>query len=692
VSGDADVRNELDVLDGPIATFEEGVRQLRALRGGGDSPNGQPGAGTPAPAPPAPAPAPAPSPSPAPVAKDGRYQGGNGKLYVDLRLDAGGSAVVSADVYNNGSTGRQYLASVRSAPGVRIDGPGLQGGASWPAAWQDSTGAVALGSIQVRATAADTITATLRMDKQLAGLQSRKDLVIVAQRSGDELRQLGLEVELEQGVQLPGDVELGGAKHSFRSCLRSAGFAVSDAGSTTTIPTPPGGKWDLSNAYTVLDDLMASTAQASLGAPAWELHALMLGRSSLDGLLGVMFDSGGVLPRQGAAIFVGEIRAKVVAADQDRKIIQTTVHELGHALNLAHRFERVVGRANSTSFMNYDWRYLGGNHRDDFWRSFAFTFDPDELEFLRHGPRQAVMPGTAEFHSINYWADGTGGYSPYVPERPVPGFSLTLTPPPAGTVFAFGAPVFLEVALENKSTQSINFPAQVLDPKAGFLELLVQRRTGAPVHNLADATPFVPIMQRCYDVDLTSADALKPGGRIRNNVNLTYGSGGFAFAEPGEYDITPLLGFGIRNEQGDPEEAVIRGEPLRIRIAYPHTDGEEHDAQTLFRPDVGAWFALGGSDCLAYAGEALEEVRQRRVAERGDSDPVVAAITRAAGIQAGRPSVRFADGEYTAEPGDPEQASRLLNSLDKDALRTFDSHTAEGTKRLAKSYAVPDAI
>ena len=142
------------------------------------------------------------------------------------------------------------------------------------------------------------------------------------------------------------------------------------------------------------------------------------------------------------AVFAEEIRS-IPGIDNDRKLIQTSVHELGHALNLAHRFERVVGRADSTSFMNYDWRYRGGNKRDEYWSRFAFTFDPDELSFLRHGPRSAVIPGGAPFHSIRYWNEGTGGYSPYVPERPLSGFKLDAAAAaerPASLLRAAGVP------------------------------------------------------------------------------------------------------------------------------------------------------------------------------------------------------------------------------------------------------------
>ena len=617
------------------------------------------------------------------VPRDGRYVGGNSDLFVELRLDAEDVKAVSADVYRTSANGRDYVASVRSAPGRAF----VPDGDTEVAIWQDSLGATTTGTVAVAtgpASRPDQLLATLTLDQRLNGLPPHVDLVIVGERVGTELRRLGVEVETEDQVRLPAAVTFGGQNLTFRECLSRAGFAIHDTGMATRIPPPADGTWDLSNTFTILDDLMAQTAQASLLLPSWELHLLMLGKSSREGLLGIMFDAGSVLPRQGAAVFATEIRDRVADAEEDRKIIQTTVHELGHALNLAHRFERVVGRADSTSFMNYDWRFLGGNQRDEYWRRFAFTFDPDELEFLHHAPRTALVPGGADFHTVTYWAEGTGGYSPYAPEVPMPGFALTLSPPASGSVFAFGQPVFLEVSLRNQTGQDINLPPEVLDPKAGFLELLVQRRSGGTTRGLADAQPFIPIMQRCFDLDPSTADTLPDGQRLRNNVNLTFGSGGFAFAEPGEYDITPLLSFMMRDASGNPIDRVIRGDAIRIRVAHPHDMDQERDANTLFRADVGAWFALGGSDSLAKAGEALEDVKERRAQALGAADPVVAAITRAAALHALRPSIRFDGQRFSEAEADPASAARLLRGLDEAALATFDRHTAESTERLAE--------
>ena len=601
---------------------------------------------------------------------DGRYQGGNSELFVDLRIDEELS-VISADLFRLGPGGRSYVASVRTAPGRAID---LSAG-EWVVVGQDEHGGRAEGRLALRAQDSKAV-ATLLLENALHGLPVRTDIVFVAERRSDALRTLGIELEREQGVDGPPSFEFQGREVTLETSFADAGIEIVDVGQPSVIPNNPN-RWGTSQLHTLMQDF----AQASLTLREWELHLLWLARSTRSGLLGIMFDSSGSLPRQGTAVFADEIRS-FVPVKTNRKLIQTTVHELGHALNLAHRFERSVGRADSTSFMNYDWRFGGGNRRQEFWSRFAFTFDQDELEFLRHAPLSAVIPGGAAFHSINYWADGNGGYSPYVPEVPLPGFHLQLTPPAAGPVFEFAQPVFLQVELVNQTGNPLNLGSHVLDPKGGLLEILIRRRTGAPDSSLDGAEVFVPIVQRCFDFDPQTAETVPHGGSIRNNLNLTFGSGGFSFAEIGEYDVIALVV--IPDEQNE-RELVIRSEPLRIRVAPPRTREEDHDAMVLLREDVGLYFALGGSDGLERASDDLEAVRQRRQGKKKSiADPVVANIVRCAGINAGRPYVRYRDGSFSSREGDAAESAKLLGSLGTTALAAFDQHTREGTGSLAR--------
>jgi len=425
---------------------------------------------------------------------------------------------------------------------------------------------------------------------------------------------------------------------------------------------------------------MSDFAQASLSRAAWQLQLLLLDQAARNGLFGVMFDSTAQLPRQGSAVFMGEVSQFTTGTHTQRKAIQTTLHELGHALNLAHRFERAVGHRDSTSIMNYDWRFGGGDREDDFWSAFSFTFDPDELEFLRHAPRSHVIPGGAAFHSVDYWSDGNGNYSPYVPEIPLDFLSLTLSAPAAGPVFQFGQPVLLEAELTNNTNDSLNLFPQWLDPKTGFLDIQVQRQgSDEPVD-------FRPVMERCMDLRSDAADVVSPGSSVRNNFNLTFGSAGFPFIEPGNYDITAILAL-PRVLQGEDVELIVRSSPLRIRVAHPSSNEEEADALTLFRDDVGLFFALGGSNVLTKARSDLEELCERRQGKaKRVVDPVVAAVTRCLGIDAGRSYVRYQDGRFRTDDGDRSRAAELLTRLTRKVLDFFDRHTAECTQSLCNKH------
>lgn len=607
--------------------------------------------------------------------RDGRYEGGNDHLFVELRVDSQGNGAISADLYREGPERRDYVASVRSVPGEEI----AIGNGPVTVVAEDDLGGRATGQLTLGSSNGDQTTdGLLTLDGPLNGVPGHAPIPFEAEWRSATIRTLGIEIETEEGVAEPSAVDFQGQEVTLESCLTEAGLEVREVGEESRIPANPMG-WGISELHTLMTDFAAGELNERL----WELHLLLLARSDQSGLLGIMFDETEVLPRQGVAVFAEEIRS-IPGIDNDRKLIQTSVHELGHALNLAHRFERVVGRADSTSFMNYDWRYRGGNKRDEYWSRFAFTFDPDELSFLRHGPRSAVIPGGAPFHSIRYWNEGTGGYSPYVPERPLSGFKLTLRPPQSGRLLSFAQPVFLEVELTNQTGRTIELPPVLLDPKGGFLEILIRKSQGVSTRSLANAQQFIPIMQRCFDLDPQHFDTVPNGESIRNNVNLTYGTSGFAFAEPGTYEVTALLAvFDERTES----DLIVRSETLPLRVATPKEVAEEEDAMDLFRDDVGVYLALGGNRTMTGAAEALEEIRQRR---QGDDekvrDPVAASIARAQAIDAQRSHVRYEDETYRVLEPEPELAAERLSELDAQALRGFDRQTAKGTLELADLF------
>ncbi|MGV3722859.1 MAG: hypothetical protein ACO1SX_18310, partial [Actinomycetota bacterium] len=605
--------------------------------------------------------------------RDGRYEGGNHQLYLDLRVDEGVCGVISADVYRVDAGSRNYVASLRTAPGQKVR---LAEG-TWALAAQDEHGGRATGwlSLSLQDADQDTLLGTFFLESPIQGLPTRARVSFIARHVSEQLRQMGIELEMEEGVVPAEPYLLGDRRVSLESSLHDAGFETYTTGLSTRIPAVQDG-WDSSTLHTLMQDL----SQAPLTRRAWELHLLLLSRPRERGLLGIMFDTTDTLPRQGAAVFVDEIRS-LAGIDHNRKIIQTSVHELGHALNLAHRFERSVGRADSTSFMNYDWRYRGGDRQTEFWKRFNFTFDADELEFLRHAPLPPLIPGGAAFHSVNYWAEGNGGYSPYVPERPLGGFELHLRLPDNGGLFAFGQPVYLSVELVNLTGAPQNLPHFLLDPKAGFLEVLIRRRTGEPGSSFAGARSFVPVVQRCFEWSAADVASVPHGGSIRDNLNLTFGAGGFAFAEPGTYDVTLLLGI---QDQEQRRELVARSETQVLRIGTPKSDEDERAALILFREDVGLYLALGGSPGLGRAKEDLAELADRRQGkDKQVTDTVTATIRRTQAIEAHRSYVRYQDREFRVVPARPEEAAAFLMPLGNAILeRSFDADTVESVHSL----------
>jgi hypothetical protein len=602
---------------------------------------------------------------------DGRYTLGNDVLAVALRVDLNRSNIVSGDVFAVAQGHREYVASFRSLPGATValtDNP-------LDIVAEDVEGKRALGLLLFNTAAGVEISALLSMDSPIKALPVAQAVTLAGRYVGEAMRELGIEMETEAGTDPMPAWDYQTREMTVEICLEDAGFDVFNVGFRDEIPNPSSGKWD----DTQLHGLMTQFAQEPLNRKSWNLHLLMVQVATNPNLLGIMFDSGdmdlNLLPRQGAAVFQKTIKS---IDNWQRKLIQTTVHELGHALNLAHRYERPVGRADSTSFMNYDWRYLGGGNREKYWRDFSFTFDPDELAFLRHGPLENIIPGSAEFHTIPYWENPDGGYVPYVPEVPSDDFRINLVAPPTGTLFKFAQPVLLTVELVNNSGVPQNIPRFVLDPKAGMLEMVVKRRTGIG-GGQPEASVFRPIVHRCYSMDLATADVVPQGGKLVENVNLTFGSAGFTFIEPGEYEVQAVFMW-----QSGSSIFTIKSNPMVIRIAYPKSDDEERDAQLLFRTDVGSYLALGGSDVLDKAEEALDEVverRQRKV--KTVTDPVVATILRAKAINLTREFIHYDQGKYRTRSADPKKASEIFTAIGSAIKKVLDPESSKSTAKLA---------
>lgn len=612
---------------------------------------------------------------------DGLYLGGNHRFALELRVDFEGTGIVSGDLFLSSSPGRDYLASFRTAPGLEIGPDEPQ---PWEIIFEARSGETATGEmLLLEGMAEDTVTVVLMADAAIPGLAVIAEMEMSAKWASPSFRRLAVEFEFETGTTRPPSYDFNGSAVTIGSVMVAAGVELTQVGSTTQIATPIA-PWGIEQ----LHSLMMDIASGPIDRPQWREQLLWLAKPSRRGLLGVMFDFADQMQRQGTAVFEQEIRDRV-QDEPDRKVIQTAVHEIGHGLNLAHRFEREVGRADSTSIMNYDWRYKGGGRDAEFWQNFAFQFDEDELAFLRHGARNKVIPGGAPFHSAAYWADGNGGYMPYTPEVRSNELELMLEAPTGqdGRVFEFGQPVFLKVTLQNNTAQTLPFNKSLLDPKGSFLEILI-RRVGAGHHG--EAMHFQPLFERCLDVVPDPEDTLHPGGQVSENLNIHFGSSGFAFAEPGLYDVQVIGVFPINRQDGNPDndaDLIFPSNKVRILVAPPSSKEEERNAvDVLFREDTGKFFVLGGSTRLSEAESDLTELCERRLKNLKTvaPAPIAANILRCKGINAGRWTLKSSGG---CEDGDPAEAVKHLDRLiDGGGLVAFDSKTQDSTTKLRNKH------
>lgn len=610
---------------------------------------------------------------------DGRYLGDGATVRIDLRVDAAVSHAASGDVFRLDTTPPVYVASFRTLPG---------------ATWVGVSGAPA-DRVLVTGFSGRTVAGTLRLEEQpgtgallvdlslaaaLDGLAAGPLPSVTARRLSASLRRLGLEIELESGVAPIQSVALGSSTVSVQSCLAGAGYDVSAVGAPSTAPPAPAGGWQDAQLHT----LMVNLAQAPLSRPDWAVHVLVLSRSADPRLLGWMFDRSDDLPRQGCVVFATTIRA-LPYTDPERKLLQTVAHEVGHTLNLVHPFEPHVGHAESTSIMNYDWAYLGGGHPEDFWKRFRFQYDERELAFLRHGRLADTVPGGSLPDSAVYWAD-------LAPPFPTPGTTptaalpeLTLEPPAGGTLLAHGQPVFLGVSLTNRGSAPLPLAPGALDVKSGHLRIRIARRRAREGEAPDPGALFRPLARRCRNEEREPEDALGPGETRRGNLQLTFGAQGFPFAEPGEYEVRAALDLPA---VGGAPAGLVTSRPLRLRVAAPMTMDEERDALVLLRPDVGLYFALGGSARLARAGDdLLELVERRRGKKRTVTDPVSVCALRARAFHAARAYPAPASLPSAARTGDLAAAVQELGRIGAGGWGAFDADTQRRTRAWGEALA-----
>jgi hypothetical protein len=364
---------------------------------------------------------------------------------------------------------------------------------------------------------------------------------------------------------------------------------------SSSVSAPPGTTWsdmEMHDAMQIHWSRFANAAQWAM----WVFYASL--HETGTNLGGIMFDDIGPNHRQGTALFVDSFIAQPPANDPnpaawiDRMRFWTAVHEMGHAFNLAHSWQKTLGtpwvpladEPEARSFMNYPYSVTGGQAA--FFADFEYRFSDQELLFIRHAPERFVQMGNA------VWFDHHGFEEAAVPEESTLKLELRVNREQAR--YEFMEPVWLELKLTNVGDQPRLVDANILDVDS--LTVILKKEG-------KEARQLVPFRQKCVE---PATKALIPGESIYGTVLASAGLNGWDVAEAGTYLIHAAA-------HVDDEDVVSA--PFVLRIAPPISREEEYTAGDLFTQDTARLLVFGGSrggtPGLEHANGVLHEVVER---------------------------------------------------------------------------------
>lgn len=382
---------------------------------------------------------------------------------------------------------------------------------------------------------------------------------------------------------------------TIERAFRRAGFNVRKSGGDTLVPKAlagANGTWSDNEMHDAMQVYWSHFANK----PQWSMWTFFAALHDMGTSLGgIMFDDIGPNHRQGTAIFSNAFISNAPAGDPNptdwvaRMRFWTAVHEMGHAFNLAHSWQKSLGtpwipladEPQARSFMNYPYRVTGG--QSAFFSDFDYRFSDDELLFMRHAPARFVQMGNAD------WFDHHSFQQADV--SPEPSFRLVARLNREKPLFDFMEPVVLEMKLTNISSQAQLIREDIL--KARDHLTIIVKKEGKP------ARQFIPYAQYCWQ---PANKALNAGQSIYESLFVSVGRNGWDLAEPGNYTIQIALHM-------DTEDIVSN--PLRLRVAPSRGYDEELIAQDYFTDEVGRILTFDGSQCLKQGNDTLREVVAR---------------------------------------------------------------------------------
>lgn len=432
---------------------------------------------------------------------------------------------------------------------------------------------------------------------------------------------------------------------SIASVYQRAGFNVSVAPAGPAVPLAGAGTdgvWsnqEMHDAMQVFWSRFGNVAQWAM----WVFHAALHEEGTSLG--GIMFDDIGPNHRQGTAVFTESFIARAPLGDAApaawvaRMRFWTACHEMGHAFNLAHSWQKsletpwipLVDEPEARSFMNYPFNVAGG--QTAFFSDFELRFSDPELLFMRHAPRRFVQMGNAD------WFDHHGFEEAAV--SPEPGLKLVLRVNRAQAVLQFMEPAMVELKLTNTTAAPLLVDDDLLHD-AHRLTLVAKRGSDR-------ARSWHPYANACHE---PRQRVLAPGESMYAPLFVGAGSSGWLVAEPGRYLLQACLHL-------DSGEDVV-SDALELKVLPPDGAGQEALAQDLFAHDVGRVLAFDGTRELNAANDTLREAvaRYPKHAVATHARVALAMPLRKAGKVLGGKANAL---KLAAAPGQPDKVRKLLD-------------------------------
>jgi hypothetical protein len=385
--------------------------------------------------------------------------------------------------------------------------------------------------------------------------------------------------------------------------------------------------------------------------PQWRVWLLVASSYDGAGVRGIMFDYTDAFQRQGCAVFYDAIKGTDAASQ--RAQLRTYVHELGHAFNLLHSWQKNLaqppqplgpnGGLGDLSWMNYTWKYQppppapGGDAA--YWAAFPFQFTDNELVHLRHGFYKDVIMGA------NPFGKGAAEVDPELFDEPVidnSGLRLELR---SKDVFEYGEPVVIELKLGATDLRGRDTHGY-LHPKDDFVNVAIRQPSGRTVL-------YRPLLRRC--VDEAKTVHLDPGQpAIYDSAYIGFGRDGSYFDQPGQY----LL----RAQYIAADGSRLISPVLGLRVRAPASKEDERVGELLLGEEQGQILALLGSDCeaLRRGNEALDTLL-----EQHGEHPLAVYARLAKGVNAGRDfKYLTAEKELRIRGAQPKESIEHLSAVE----------------------------